>query len=329
MTNKKPKKIYIILPIVALVLLSGFLFRKQLAVFAFDLFFSGHVEKQLEGSYKPVEGAEPKPESVKNGPDFKPFSILLLGVDQRGEEVGRSDTIIYTVARPKDDKILMVSIPRDTYAEIVGKDKFDKINHAYAFGGTKMIIDSVSTLMDEPVNHYASINFQGFIDVVDAMGGVKLPIEKDIVNKGADHEKFKVEGGKPIYSGQEALYYVRYREDDHINRSNRNMIFMNAILDRMMSINQISKIPELITIMGDNFSTDIEPKVMIDLAKDMFQSDHQDISNYTLKGEGGRKANNIWYYIPDEKDIAYVHDLIDNWMNPDTMAANLMVPQAK
>jgi LCP family protein required for cell wall assembly len=329
MTNNKPKKIYIILPIVALVLLSGFLFRKQLAVLAFDVFFSGHVEKKLEGSYEPVEGAQPTPETVIKGPDAKPFSILLLGVDQRGKEVGRSDTIIYTVARPKDDKILMVSIPRDTYTEIVGKDKFDKINHAYAFGGKKMIMDSVSKLVDEPVNHYASINFQGFIDVVDALGGVKLPIEKDIVNKAAEHEKFTVTGGKPIYSGQEALYYVRYREDDHLNRSSRNMIFVNAILDRVTSLNQISKIPALIDIMGSNFATDIEPKNMIDLAKDVFQADHQEIYSYTLKGEGGRKSNNIWYYIPDEKDVTYIHNLIDNWMDPDTKAENLMVPQAE
>ncbi|WP_314590186.1 LCP family protein [Paenibacillus terrigena] len=317
------KKRYIAMSLVVIVLVGGFVFRKQLMLLGFDLFLSGQVEKKLEGSYEPIEG---KPNENKITPAGDPFSTLLLGIDQRGKEVGRSDTIIYTVARPKDDKILMVSIPRDTYAEIVGKDKEDKINHAYAFGGKKMIIDSVSKLVDEPVDHYATINFQGFIDVVDALGGVELPITKDIVNKGAEHEKFTVKGGKPIYSGQEALYYVRYREDDHINRSERNMVFVNAIMNRMTQLNQITKVPELISIMGDNFTTDIEPKKIIDLAKDVFTADHREIYSYTLKGEGGRKANHIWYYIPDEKDLAYIHGLIDNWMDPNTKTDQLMVP---
>ena len=58
--------------------------------------------------------------------------MLLLGVDARDAEQGRSDTMMFTVVRPKDGAVLMVSIPRDTYTEIVGKDRQDKINHAYA-----------------------------------------------------------------------------------------------------------------------------------------------------------------------------------------------------
>lgn len=322
----KNKKLYIILSIVVLVGLSGFLFRKQLAVLAFDLFLSGHIEKKLDASYQPIEGKEPT-EEEKLGSYANPFSTLLLGIDARGKEAGRSDTIIYTVARPKDGKVLMVSIPRDTYAEIVGKDKYDKINHAYAFGGKKMIIDSVSKLFGQPVDHYATINFQGFKDVVDALGGVKLPIEKDIVNKGADHEKFTVKGGKPIYSGQEALYYVRYREDDHINRSSRNMIFLNAMLDKMTEWNQVTKIPELIDIMGDNFTTDIPPKKLIEMGKNVFTANHREIFNYTLKGKGGKRSNHIWYYNPDEEDLNYIKDMIGNWLDPNTTVENLAIPK--
>lgn len=332
--RKQPRKLVIIVTLAALVLLSGVAFRKEIAVFVFDMMFARHVEQKLAKSYQPIEGklaaqAAPRPELLRatSQRNMQPFSVLLLGIDQRKQEAGRSDTIIYTVIRPRDDKALMVSIPRDTYAELVGKGRYDKINHAYAFGGKKMIIDSVSKLIDEPVHHYATINFRGFVDVVDALGGVKLPIEQDIVNKEADHEKFRIEGGKPIYSGQEALYYVRYREDDILNRSSRNMVFLNAVLDRMTSVNHIAKIPDLIDTMGRNFATDIEPRMLIGLAKELFQADHREIYSYTIEGVGGRKANNIWYYTPSQKDLIFVHRMIDSWMDPNTPTDQLIVPR--
>ncbi|WP_343224461.1 LCP family protein [Paenibacillus sp. ACRRX] len=323
------RKWWIILGVVLILGLSGFIFRKQLAIFAFDVFLSGSVEDKLSDSYKPIKG---KPEV--NREITEPFSALLLGVDQRDHEIGRSDTIIFSVVRPKDNKVLLVSIPRDTYTEIIGHGSSDKINHAFAFGsankeigGPKMSMDTVGNLLDHEINHYATINFEGLKDVVDAVGGVKLPIKEDIVNKAAEHEKFRIEANKPIYSGQEALYFVRYREDSDMNRTERHRIFLKAIMDRAIEMDQITKIPSLMDIMGKNFTTDMRPRYMIDLAKQMFQMDGAPtINSYMLHGEG-KRIDGVWYYLPNEEDLTYIKSLITNWMDPKTESAQLMIPR--
>ncbi|MBM7567918.1 LCP family protein [Paenibacillus sacheonensis] len=307
--------------------------RSALALWGFDTFLSGSVEKKLEKSYKPIEGRKPVEVAYKKE---QPFSLLLLGVDQRDKEIGRSDTMIYTVVRPIDGAMLMVSIPRDTYVDIVGKRTKagrqwkDKITHAYAFGGAKMSVETVEKLFGEPVGHYATINFKGFRDVIDAMGGIPLPITKDLVNDDADHEKFVVKAGKDVYNGTEALNYVRYREDagGDTSRAGRHQVFLNAIMNKASSVGQWTKIPQMMDIMGGNFSTDLTPEHMIDLAKSMLQSDNRTIYSHTLKGNGHRKvAHGAWYYFADEEDLATTKALITAWLDPSKTKAELPLPE--
>lgn len=325
----KPKKrnrlrTWGIILLVVAVLGSGiYVYRKPLAIMAFDMFLSDHVEKKLQKSYAPLQGEQPKPVVYQT----KPFTALLLGVDQRDNEPARSDTMIYSVIRPKEGKILLISIPRDTYTEIVGKNKKDKINHAYAFGGEKMSKDTVEAFLGHQAEYYAAINFKGLRDVVDALGGVELPITKDIVNKDKDHEKFTIKAGQPIYNGKDALNFVRYREDSDFNRTKRHQVFLNAMVKRVLQLDQVSKIPELMDIAGANFKTDIVPSNIIDLAKQLLTGDNPpQIYSYTIMGKGTR-INNIFYDLADKKDVEYAEKLIESWSSPDTTDAQLLLPE--
>lgn len=321
---KLNKKWAIIALAAGIVLIGAFLFRKQLAIFAFDMFLSDKVEKSLDRTYKPIYDTK---DTVSIEDD--PFSVLLLGIDQRDKEVGRSDSILYTVVRPKDNRILLLSIPRDSYAEIVGKDKEDKIAHAYAFGGAKMSVESVERLLEHPVNHYAAINFKGFRDVIDALGGVELPITEDIQNRSRYHDKFLIEANKPIYTGLEALNYVRYREDSDMNRMERNRIFLQALMERTVQLDKISHLPELLEIAGDNLDTDILPSDMISLAKMMLLKDNlPSFISYSLDGEG-KIMHDIWYCILDEEDLDYARKLLDNWLDPEVSSTELLNPESK
>ncbi|GAB6990972.1 LCP family protein [Paenibacillus pini] len=328
---KKRTKIYITLAVVLLLIAGGsFLFRKQIAVMAFDLFLSDRVEDSLKKSYQPLDSKDNtlSKQAEKIAFQSKPFSIMLLGTDQRKKETARSDTLIYAVVRPKESRVLLISIPRDTYTEIIGKDKKDKITHAYAFGGQQMSKDTMEAFLDHKVDYYATINFQGLKDAVDALGGIELPIGKDIVNKGADHEKFTVKANQPIYTGQEALNYVRYREDSDFERTKRQQVFLDAVAKKMLNFNSISKISNLLDIMGENFQTDMQPKFIIDLAKQVLTGDEAQITSYTIMGEG-MKIKGVYY---DEADPEYVKTakaLISNWENPDTLEAQLMTPPEK
>lgn len=319
------KGLLITLLVLLIVGAGAYTFRKPLALMAFDLFLSGKVEEQLEKSYSPIEGEKPKPVAAK---EPEPFTALLLGIDQRDNEPARSDTLIYAVVRPQDSKVLLISIPRDTYTEIIGRDRNDKINHAYAFGGAKMSKDTVANFLGYPADYYAAINFEGLRNVVDELGGIELPIDKDIVNKHKDHEKFTIKAGKPLYDGQEALNYVRYREDSDFNRTKRHQIFLNAMVERMLKLDQIGKIPELMDMLGENFKTDMTPSFIIDLSKQLLTNQSPQISGFTITGEGMRK-NGIYYIQSDEEDVTYAGQLIENWINPQTKTEELLSPEAQ
>lgn len=310
--------------LVLVILGSGaYVYRKPLAILAFDMFLSEHVEKKLEKSYAPLQGEKPKPVVYQT----KPFTALLLGVDQRDNEPARSDTMIYAVVRPKEGKVLLISIPRDTYTEIVGKNKKDKINHAYAFGGEKMSKDTVEAFLGHEAEYYAAINFKGLRDVVDALGGVELPITKDIVNKDKDHEKFTIKANQPIYNGKDTLNYVRYREDSDFNRTKRHQIFLNAMINRVLKLDQVSKVPELMDIAGANFKTDIMPSNIIDLAKQLLTGEKPpQIYSYTIMGKGTR-IHNVFYDLANEEDVKYAEQLIGSWSNPNTSESQLLLPE--
>lgn len=313
--------------IILMLSIGALIFHKQLVFFAYDMFLSGHVEETLDKSYKPIEG---KDEVIRKVTE--PFSLLLLGIDQRGKETARSDTIIYSVIRPKDNKVLLLSIPRDTYTEIIGVnprlEKYQKLTHAYAYGGAKMSMESVENLLKHKVDHYAAINFEGLKQVVNELDGIKLPIQKAIVNRNPMHEKFSIEPNKPLYNGQEALYYVRYREDSDMNRTERHRIFLNALMKRAIEMDKIGRIPALIGIMGDNFITDIRSKYMIDVVKTIFSQENSlpEISGYMLRGHG-KTIKGSWNYEVNEEDLNYIQALLDNWLDSNTKKENLMIPR--
>lgn len=323
-SKKNNKKKWISISLIILFLAgAGFLFRKEISLFAFNTLLKKDVKTTLDKSYKPV-GHEKENTPVSDG---EPFSLLLLGVDQRDNEPSRSDTIIYSVIRPKDNKALLVSIPRDTYTDIIGRDVTSKINSAYAHGGEKMSIDTVENLLNNRVDFYGTVNFNGVIDVVDAVGGVKLPITKLIENKNPMHEKLRIEPNKPIYSGQEALSYVRYREDSDFKRTERQRIFIKSFMEKLLELKNITKVPELIEIVGSNFSTNMDADHVLELAETMYLNDTlPDFESYMLQGNGKMRGS-TWYYDINSEDLEYTQNLISNWLNGDINEQDLIHPK--
>ena len=125
--------------------------------------------------------------------DKEPFSVLLLGLDTGGlgrTEQGRSDTMMVVTVNPKQKKSTIISLDRDIYTNIVGYGTVDKLNHAYAFGGVEMAMDSIEQLLDIPIDHYVTINLDGMEDLINAVGGIKEAFFKlhELVE---DKESFK------------------------------------------------------------------------------------------------------------------------------------------
>ena len=218
--------------------------------------------------------------------DQEPFSILLLGVDTGAlgrTEQGRSDTMMVATVNPSSDEALLVSLPRDTYAEIVGHGTQDKINHAYAFGGAAMSMDTVAELLDIPIDRYITINMQGIESLVDAVGGIEVnnPFE-------FTYEKKTFPKGQQALDGEEALKYSRMRYDDpdgDYGRQGRQRQIITGIAKKVLSTKGLTNYSSILKTMGQNVKTDLTFTDMRTLMGD-YRAAFGNIQSDQLKGEG-------------------------------------------
>lgn len=112
------------------------------------------------------------------------FSVLLLGDDARpGEKGARTDAMLVATFNKDKNSIILTSIPRDMRVELIGRGTLDKINHAHAYGGLDMSIDTVEHFLDIPIDYYGWVNFEGLIEVVDALGGIEVDVQLDFEEK--------------------------------------------------------------------------------------------------------------------------------------------------
>lgn len=232
-----------------------------------------------------------------------PFSMLLLGVDERENDVGRSDTIIVLTVNPQTKNTLMVSIPRDTYTTIVGKNRKDKINHAYAFGGMEMSMNTIEKLLDIPIDYVAKVNMEGFKQVIDTIGNVQVQNEIDF-QQGSHHFK----KGTISLDGSAALDYVRMRKVDpqgDFGRQNRQKQVIQAIIDKGTSLKTLMIYQDIFKILGKNVSTNLTFNQIKELQQNYRQS-LGDIKQIHFEKGQGKIIHGIWYYIPDQKELSQI-----------------------
>ncbi|PUB10196.1 LCP family protein [Paenisporosarcina sp. OV554] len=232
----------------------------------------------------------------------QPFSVLMLGVDERKGDAGRSDTIIVMTVNPNDKSTKMVSIPRDTYTEIIGKGSMDKINHAYAFGGIEMSMETVENLLDIPIDYVVQVNMEGFEDIVDAVGGVQ-------VNNTLDFsvDQYNYPKGNITLNGEEALSYVRMRYEDpngDFGRQDRQKQVIQAVMSEGASVKSLVNYRSIFNALGDNVQTNMTFDEMMDVQKNYRNVVGTVDQLYFKKGTGGKKDNGVWYYNMDETELA-------------------------
>lgn len=207
-----------------------------------------------------VREREPRPVTFE---EKEPFAVLMLGVDERSGDKGRSDTIIALAVNPAKNSIKMLSIPRDTRTEIVGRGTQDKINHAYAFGGVEMSLDTVENFLDIPIEYYIKVNMEGFQDIVDAVGGVT--VNNDFA---FTEDKFQFAEGTLNLNGEEALAYVRMRKQDptgDFGRQKRQRQVIQGVINKGASFGSLTKFDNIFDALGNNVKTNITFDEMVDI----------------------------------------------------------------
>ncbi len=190
-----------------------------------------------------------------------------MGCDEI-ENHGRADTIVLLSISPKNKDVLLLSIPRDTRVEIPGRG-MDKINHAYAFGGEKLISKTISSFLDVSIHYYAVVDFNGFVNIIDELGGVEIDVEKEMyyVDKAGGVE-INLYPGKQILDGEKSLQYTRFRYDKlgDLGRIKRQQKLALAVIKKMINFNSITKIPQITEGMKGYIETNIKVQDAIALA---------------------------------------------------------------
>ena len=217
---------------------------------------------------------------------YNRLNILIVGCDEI-ENHGRADTIVLLSVSPKTKDALILSIPRDTRVEIPGRG-MDKINHAYAFGGESLLNKTVSSFLDVAIHFYAVVDFNGFVYIIDELGGVEIDVEKEMhyVDKAGGVE-INLHPGKQILNGEKALQYIRFRYDKlgDLGRIKRQQKLALAVIKKMINFDSMIKIPQISEGMKDYIETNIEARDTVALAN-LFRGVNQEKFRIeTVQGE--------------------------------------------
>jgi len=198
-------------------------------------------------------------------------NILLIGADGRDVgDSGRSDTIMIFSIDPVTKNVSLFSILRDTYVNIPGHKK-NKINSAFAFGGPTLLMGTVSELLDLPIHYYFYVELDSFIELVDAMGGVELHVEKDMKYiDTADKPEYHIDlkEGFQHLDGNKALQYVRFRKDalSDFTRTERQRKFLKAVAEQMQTTSNLVNLPTILNKISPYMETNMDLESMIKMA---------------------------------------------------------------
>jgi len=246
-------------------------------------------------------------------PSWGKQHILVLGVDERGGDAGRSDTLFVVTVDSWSGTAAVLSIPRDTRVEYPDGRGYDKINHAYAYGGVKLTKRVVEKLLGASVDDTVVINLHAFKKMVDAIGGVDMYVEKRMyyVDPYDDDGGLEINlrAGQQHLDGEEAMQYVRYRDEEgDIGRVKRQQKFLQAVAARLTEPSVVAKLPSVMKQAKQTVNTTLSAGDMISLAPTMARAQGNGIRGAMLSGHS-QMIDGISYWIPDKS--AVIRDQVD------------------
>lgn len=208
----------------------------------------------------------------------EPVNILLMGADVRGikkGEIPHSDSMMVISLDPQQKKIHLLSLLRDTYTEIPGYG-MNRINTAITHG-PNTAMQTASDLLGIPVQYYVYTDFQGFIKLVDAIGGVDFEVEKDMHYTSAEdkHEyDINLKKGMQHLNGSEALQYVRFRHDamSDFSRTGRQREFLETVATKVKTTTTLANLPSILEQVNPYIDTNFNVTDMLKIASLGYQS---------------------------------------------------------
>lgn len=258
-------------------------------------------------SFLVVTGLNPIPDlsKITFGNVFlgEPINILLLGVDA-GDGNTRTDTMMVASLDPKTKTINIISIPRDTRIYLADNQPA-KINAAHAIGGATKALEETEKLLGISIPYYIRVNFQGFKEVVDALGGVEINVEKRLyyVDRAGD-TYIDIGPGLHKLNGQQALNYARFRHDalGDLGRVKRQQAFLQALASEFFKPENIIKWPSLIKEASNYVETNMTIADMTSLSTMVKGFQGKTITMSTIPGSA-QYIDGISYFLPDSEGL--------------------------
>ncbi|MEK3992186.1 LCP family glycopolymer transferase [Robertmurraya sp. FSL R5-0851] len=271
------------------------------------------VANAVDKMHNPIdrEGSEKREQQVEFDRE-DPLSILLVGVDKREGDSGRTDSMIVATINPDTSSTKLLSIPRDTKTEIISnsdpdKNRTTKMNAAYAYGGIEMTIDTVENFLNVPIDYYVEVNMEGFKDIVDAVGGI------DVNNQ----YEFELDGttlyeGPQHLDGEEALQYARMRKEDPLGdfgRQERQKEVISKVVKKGASLTSLANYDDILEALQDNVLTNLTLDDMIGIQA-TYKGAAKNIEKLQVEGEGKTISGDGWYFfVTDETRQALSDEL--------------------
>jgi polyisoprenyl-teichoic acid--peptidoglycan teichoic acid transferase len=296
--SKAKKTLSIIGIILGVIILAG-------GVYAYYLYHS--VSETANKMYNPLKGKNSKDLPLNKENTAPPISVLLLGVDERSGDKGRSDTMIVASLNPTTHSMLMTSIPRDTRVEIPGRSGNSKINAAYAYGNEKLALETVEKYLNIDIPYYVKVNMEGLSSLVDAVGGVS--VNNDISWTGFPKGTLNLDGKK-------ALTYARMRHEDprgDFGRNLRQRQVITGVMQKGKSLSSVTNMENILNAVGGNVTTNLSFDDMKRLVSD-YGSCRENITDYETKGTPKYIDGVSWVLVTDQ-EFQTVHDKIETQLN--------------
>lgn len=252
------------------------------------------------------------------------YTFLLMGTDDGN---GNADTLMVATYDVAERRVGVVSIPRDTIVDRTWS-RYPKINGAYSGGKVDRVRQEVSQLLGIPIDYYVKVDIKGFVELVDAVGGVDfdVPVDMDYDDPAQDLSIHYKKGLQHL-DGQQALEVVRFRHNNDMTgysdtgRTNTQQQMIRAVLDKVLSWGSLGKIKSLLDVCMDNVQTDLTAGELLYFAGQALYLDvGSDVAGTTLSGRGDATHNGYkWCFELDkEQTLQDINDLLNPYTTPVT-----------
>ena len=290
-----------------------------------------HAGGGMKGISNTLAGMDETLHPKEGFPGQDKLTIVCMGIDDNwtNSDVvytanARTDTLFVLTLDLKNKKATMLSIPRDTYAHIVGtkRDWHFKINAAYTTGGPIRTIATVNEFLGTSANHYMVLNIDATKKMVDAIGGVDVNVEHEMhYHDKWGHLSIDLHPGQQHLMGDDAVGYARYRhpddtrkvtpEDGDERRMYRQHLLLRSMVDKAKTFANVTKAPQLVDVAMGSIRTDLTRQQLFDLAAIFKGVQQNDIQTASIPGDDFRGKDGAWFLrIKPETAHAYADWLV-------------------